>query len=292
MNLSVIIPTYNRRELLRNVLGQLSRQPVPAGTSVQITVVADGSSDGTQDMIRDEFPDVRIVEGTGDWYYTKSMNEGFKSLPDAKTDYVLTLNDDIILCDRYIERILESVNKVEPGSVIGSITFTNSDPKRVFFAGVRKFIAWRQKEVGYCRRLLVADPGSFTGIHPSIVLPGRGMLIPYNILTELNFFDETFKQYLSDYDFCFRAREHGYQVYVSHDAQIISLVEKTGAGTTFLKTSFLKYCKGFFNPYSRLYIPNKARYYFRHGNRFLWPVTMIFFFITNIKAYFFNKKIA
>jgi GT2 family glycosyltransferase len=292
MNLAIVIPTFNRKQLLRNLLNQLKVQEVPAGVETHIIVVADGCTDGTIEMIESEFPAVHVVEGSGTWFYTKSMNEGFKSAKNFNADYILTLNDDIILSDKYIINILAAVNTVEPFSIIGSISFTNTEPHRVFFSGVKKFIVWRQKELKYHKRFLVTDPMSLTGTYPSDLLPGRGMLIPFKALSELNYFDEVFKQYISDYDFCLRARKHGYRVYISYDAKIFSIVEKTGTGATFINTSFLNYCKGFISPYSRLYIPNKALYYFRHGKIILWPVTMIFFFATNLKAYFFNKKIA
>lgn len=58
MRVSVVIPTYNRRELLRECLRSINAQVRPAD---EIVVVDDGSTDGTSEMIRDEFASVRCI---------------------------------------------------------------------------------------------------------------------------------------------------------------------------------------------------------------------------------------
>lgn len=58
MNISVIIPTYNRSQSLHRALQSVYRQTLMPG---EIIVVDDGSNDGTEQMLRNEFPEVRYI---------------------------------------------------------------------------------------------------------------------------------------------------------------------------------------------------------------------------------------
>ena len=56
------------------------------------------------------------------------------------------------------------------------------------------------------------------------------MLIPRAILNAIGYFDEKFPQYGSDTDFCYRARETGFDIFISYKALIFSEWTQTGKG--------------------------------------------------------------
>ena len=291
MKLTAIIPTHNRKYQLRHILQCLYQQDDIADVDLKIVVVNDGSSDGTSEMLEKKFPRVYQVKGDGNWWYTKSMNEGFRFAKDLKADYILTLNDDIVIQDNYLSSILDAVKQVPGKSIIGSITYTMSVPHKIVTSGVKRIIKWRRKLITYHPPFFEVKPIELSGVHKSFVLPGRGILIPSLALEELNGFDGKFAQYHSDFDFCLRAKKAGYNSFISWDSVIFSYVDKTASGSSFLKTTFKKFLGGFFNKHSRIYLLDNVRYTFRHGNKLLFPVTFIIFILATFKAYFFNKKI-
>ena len=285
----VIIPTFNRREYLRVLLSQLFNQN--GDNLLEIVVVVDGSNDGTYEMLEKDFLYIHVVKGTGDWWYTKSMNEGFRYAEKLKPDYVLTLNDDVEVGDNYIQQLLDGVDKVEKNSIIGSVSFTYEKPHRIFTSGVKNISPWLNKSIHYYRPFTVVEPEMLSGIHPTKVLPGRGMLMPYNILKELNYFDETFKQYSSDFDFCLRAAKAGYSSYISWNAKIYSHVSISSESSSFIRKSFFKFIEGFFNQYSRIYLPSNVKYIWRHSIKILCPISFLIFIIASFKAHYVNTKL-
>jgi GT2 family glycosyltransferase len=289
MKICIVIPTYNRKDYLRNLLYQIKEQKIESH-EIQTIIAVDGSTDGTLEMLKDEFPEVHIVKGTGDWWYTKSMNEGFKYAGKLKPDYALALNDDIEVSDDYINQLLDGVNKVKKNSIIGSVSFTYEKPHKIFTAGVKN-INPCLKSIHYYRPFTVVETEMLSGIHPTKVLPGRGMLIPFNILKKLDFFDETFIQYRSDYDFCLRAAKAGYSLYISWDAQIYSYEKKTSISSSFIRKSLLKFIGGFCNPYSRIYFPAFLKYSWRHYRKILWPIYFVIFILASFKANYVNTKL-
>src|SRR5687768_11882173 len=87
----VVIPVFNRKHFTRECLSALENQTYKDYT---IVVVDDGSTDGTSEMIHDEFPEVTVLKGTGNLFWTASVNMGIRHALQNGADYVLTLNND------------------------------------------------------------------------------------------------------------------------------------------------------------------------------------------------------
>jgi GT2 family glycosyltransferase len=290
MKIAAIIPTFNRRQELSDLLWMLGNMDMPEGCELDIITVVDGSTDGTIEMLTRDFPHVHSVKGTGNWWYTKSINQGFRYAERLHPDLILTLNDDIIVHDDYLQKLVEAYRKKDPDSIMGSISFTHDQPHRVTNSGVKDRNKLLDKAESYIPFLAHANPSTLTGTLETPVLPGRGMLIPWKIATQLNYFDENFAQYQSDFDFTLRAIKAGFSVYISWDAQVFSMLNKTNSGSSFLKSSWKTYFKNLFNPYSRSYLPNRSRYYWRHNYKLLWPVYMIKYLTLSAKNHISKNK--
>ena len=94
MKLSVIIPTYNRKESLRCTLDGLSRQRYPF-TDFEAVVVSDGSTDGTEEMLADYAQaapySLRIVSQVNGGP-SKARNRGIQ---EAQNEVIVFLDDDV-----------------------------------------------------------------------------------------------------------------------------------------------------------------------------------------------------
>jgi GT2 family glycosyltransferase len=269
----------------------LGNMNIPKGYSLDVVVVVDGSTDGTWEMLEDQFPHVHKLYGNGAWWYTRSINEGMKYAAHLSPDLLLTLNDDIILPRDYLRHIVCAYLERNEACIIGSISFTHDLPYRVTNAGVKNWNRFLDRTESYFPFLAQEDPTELTGTFPTPVLPGRGMLIPWDIAKALDFFDERFVQYQSDFDFTLRAQRAGYKVFISWDAQVFSMLDKTNAGSSFLKSSWKTFLKNFISPYSRTYLPNRARYYWRHYIKVMWPLYMMKFIILSFKHHVYRKKV-
>jgi GT2 family glycosyltransferase len=291
VKIGVVIPTHNRKEALRRILAQLGKQQLDDRTELIIVVVVDGSTDGTLEMLDGTYPDIHVVKGNGGWWYTKSMNMGFKYLEKYRVDRLLSLNDDCEIEDNYIVTLVDASERVKEDSIIGSIGLTSGYPHRLFFSGVKR-INWNiyNSEL-YHTFLSPCDPDKLSGLHPSVVLPGRGMFIPIKTLERLDYFDEIFPQYGSDDDFCLRAVKREINVYVSWNSRIYSDPGGTGSGSYFVKQPFPVFLKSFVNKYSRTYLKKEIIRLWRHGNRWFFPVALTVMIRKHFTGYFFGPKV-
>ena len=87
--LSVLIVNWNTKEKLRACLASINR--FPPDEPFEVIVVDNSSSDGSAEMVRSEFPSVKLIEPGSNTGYAKGNNLGFAV---AKGDLLLTLNPD------------------------------------------------------------------------------------------------------------------------------------------------------------------------------------------------------
>lgn len=279
-----IIPTFNRKDSLLHVLESLKKQDIK-DAALSIAVIVDGSTDGTREAVRSLFPDVKIIQGDSNWWWTKSVNQGCKWALENNADAVLLLNDDIRLDDRYFEHLLNAVNQ-EPHAIIGSLNITDGKERKIYFSGAQKVRWWLGKLQRYHPFLSPAN-GKLSGLHKTVVLPGRGLWIPSWVFEKIGFFDqEALPHYKADYDFVLRAAKHNIPAFISWDAVIYTNLEKTGQGATFTRQSFSRFTRSLFYNRSRTNLFQNFKYYWRHFPRVLLPIFPISGFLILFRQFY------
>lgn len=96
----IVIPVYNRKALTRGCLYSLQQQ---TDNEFRIIVVDDGSTDGTDKMIQNEFPNITLLKGDGNLWWTGAVNKAVQHvLSECQLeDYILLLNDDLVVPPDY-----------------------------------------------------------------------------------------------------------------------------------------------------------------------------------------------
>ncbi len=259
---TAVIPTHNRKASLLRVLEQLE-QAGTGGIALSVTVVADGCTDGTMEAVNENFPGVKVIRGTGDWWWTRSVNEGLKQALHNKAGAVLLLNDDTHFGPDYLEKLF-SAAQAHPGAIVGTLNITTETSPRIFFSGAHRLRWWDGKLLRYHSFLAPYD-GALSGVHKSVVLPGRGVLIPAEVFYSIGTFDEKrLPHYKADYDFVLRAFRRGIETLVTWDAVILTPVDSTGAGSTFKAQKIRTFVSSLFYRYSRSNLLQNFIYYKRH----------------------------
>ncbi|UCH97479.1 MAG: glycosyltransferase family 2 protein [Candidatus Aminicenantes bacterium] len=285
--ITVVIPTYNRKNYLRKLLVQLKNQ-VLKNAATAIVVVVDGSTDGTLEMLDTEFPEVHVVKGNGNWWWTKSINQGCQWALKNRTDAVLLMNDDTEIDNNYIESLLEK-SRQQPDAIIGSLNLTRNKPYRVYFSGIKKIAWWRAKLVRY-HPIFAPYDEQMKGLYPSVALLGRGMFIPVSVFEKIGLFDErALPQYKADFDFVLTAHENQVKTFISWDSIVYSHLELTGKGATYTRQSFFAFLKSFFQENSWTNLAHSFRYYKKHCPLLVLPLA---FFIDKLRLIysFWQKK--
>lgn len=216
----VLIPVRNNVDTTTQCLRLLSRQTFK---DFDVTVIDDGSMDGTAKFIRKHFPDVTVLQGDGNLWWAGAINMGLEHvlLRATDDDFILTLNDDVTFESNYIEELLKAA-RLRPGILIGSVILDKDDPGRVIDAGV--YFDWRTR-----RRVKEHyGPGRRFNDHVNR-LSGRGALIPVTVFRKVGLYDaRRLPHYAGDCELTFRAKRAGFPACVCCDAVLYSDTSVSG----------------------------------------------------------------
>src|SRR5271167_1911439 len=92
LDLTVIIPSYNTRELLRNCIASIYEHT--RGIRFEIICIDDHSPDGSADMVAATFPQVILVRNQTNQFYVRNNNLGMRM---SRSRYACLLNSDTLL---------------------------------------------------------------------------------------------------------------------------------------------------------------------------------------------------
>jgi GT2 family glycosyltransferase len=292
IKIGIVIPTFNRRGYLAVLLKQLRAEQQGEGVELCILIVDDGCTDDTSGMLALDFPEVRILKGPGNWWWTKSVNQGISHMNQTwPTNYILLLNDDSQVGTGYIRALVESADAAGEDCIIGSLSVTDKKPERISFSGTKKMDWLRLKKTNYFKPFELVENIPATGLFPSYTLNGRGTFIKSGLFETLGLLNErNFPQYGSDDDLALRAWKKGYKVLISYSCKIIDRTSDTSAGTAFRQDKLSVFLKSFFQWNSVNYIPKQLMFFYLHGIKILLPFYLIKFLVGTSYAYFFKYK--
>lgn len=189
----------------------------------KVIVVDDGSTDGTADMLRREFPEVEVLFGNGSLFWTASVNLGIRHALQAGAQYIMTLNNDLEVAPDFLENTYKFI-PVKPSAVIGALEL-DALTREPAFGG--EIIDFKRNKVRYLLQELPKDKQK--GLHRVSQLPGRGLLIPRTVFETVGLFDQdNFPHYVADYDFTHTALRHGFELYCNYDAKLYTYPEESG----------------------------------------------------------------
>ena len=220
MKVSVVIPVYNRKKFTEECLRSLEKQTLQPD---HVIVVDDGSTDGTREMLHQEFSNVIVVCGDGNLYWTAAINLGIKEALRLKTDYVLTLNNDTIASHDFIEKMMAGA-KNAPDALLGALDI-DAVSRKPYYGG--EIVNWKWSSSEYLLNMLGQEEQK--GLHEVSLFPARGLLIPRRVFGTIGLFHEKqLPHYMADYDFTVQARRKGFKVYCNYDARLFTYPEEGG----------------------------------------------------------------
>lgn len=284
MNLFIVIAVHNRKQITLKCLDQLHQQSYK---NFKVVITDDGSTDGTSEAVQQAYPETVLIKGTGNWWWTKSVNEGIQYALQAGATHLLMLNDDTIFDKEYLATLISDIHHHNEPLLIGSLNLTLETPHKVYFSGASALNALSFKYTRYHPTMSQYSPEKFKGYKDSVYLPARGMLVSAEVFRKIGVLDdEKFPQYFSDIDFSMKAVKAGFKTIVSYNAILYTPVNSTGSGDFYKKEAFQKFIKSFSNKYSKRDLGRSFQFVKNHAPRYLVPISFFMYQCRILGSYF------
>ena len=220
VDLSLVIVSWNVRDLLRRCLQAVQRElamPGDAPLSVEILVVDNASGDGTVEMVRAEFPAVRVIANVENLGFTRANNQ---ALAIAQGRYLFLLNPDTELQPGALATLYAYAEAHPRVGILGPQLFygdgTHQSSRRRFptlataFLESTRLQQWFPRHRALLRYAMRDTRDDETQAVDWIT--GAAMFVRRAVYDQVGGFDEAFFMYSEELEWCYRAPRAGWEI--------------------------------------------------------------------------------
>lgn len=209
---SIVILTWNQREDTQVCLDSLQQLTY---SNYEVIVVDNGSTDGTQEVIRARYPRVTLLAQDHNLGGSGGRNVGIRHALKGQTDYILFLDNDTLVKPNILSRLIEVGESNAKIGVLGSTIYYYHDRQRIWNAGARV-----DRRTGLCYPLRNGelDLGTPRSVEEVDFLATCSLMAKRIVFETVGIFDEEYFFYYEDTDWCVRASDAGYRIVVVPDS--------------------------------------------------------------------------
>lgn len=225
MKLSIVIVNYNVEHFLEHCLKSVRK--ALKNIESEVFVVDNNSVDGSIRMLKEKFPEVKLIENKENVGFARANNQAIRI---SQGEYVLLLNPDTVVEEDTFEKCIDFMDSHPNAGGLGLKMIDGQgkilkESKRGFptpwvcfckMSGLASLFPHSKKYCGYYMGHLPYDKTNKVDI-----LAGAYMLLRRECLDKCGLLDETFFMYGEDIDLSYRITLAGYDNYYFADTQII-----------------------------------------------------------------------
>jgi GT2 family glycosyltransferase len=287
LDLTIIIPSYNTRDLLRN--GIESIYQYTKGITFEIVCVDDASPDGSADMVAETFPQVILVRNTVNQSYAKNHNSGMRM---ARGRYACLLDSDTVLISNAFKALVDFMDEHPEAAVCGPKLL---NPDRSVQHHIRSFVGlgtfvlqtlnWHKlfpqsrmmnryynTDFDYSKAQQVQSVGTSVFMIRRTTWEQAGML------------DERFRWAMPDLAYNYMLNQKGYKVYYTPCAEVVHLGGQTASQDVL--RSLREQCQGlidFNDAYNYFGESSLSKAIVRNGIRFRYYTKVLGYYLSSDK---------
>lgn len=216
MKLSVVILNYNVQYFL-----ELCLRSVEAAISdidAEIIVVDNNSEDGSCQMVKSLFPEVKLIENKENYGFSKGNNIG---VLEAKGEYLCILNPDTVVAEDTFAKLIEFSKNKEKLGIVGCKLIN----------GIGDFLPESKRKIPYVKAAFKKLTGNTDDYYANNlkeeavgkvdILVGAFMFLKKAVYNDINGFDEDYFMYGEDIDISYKSLKIGYNNYYFGETTVV-----------------------------------------------------------------------
>lgn len=207
MSWAIVVLSWNGRaetlSCLRSI--QAIRRPDLAAICVD-----NGSTDGSADAVREEFPDVELIENGRNLGFSGGCNVGIRHALQCGARWVVLLNNDAVIAPDAIDAFELAANENPRAGILGGKLLFKDPPDRIWFAGQRfnAALGYSGRPRGYGR----PDGPRYQKVRRTDRAAGALLAVSREAVSRVGLLDDELFAYVEDIDWSLRIRAGGFEV--------------------------------------------------------------------------------
>lgn len=175
----------------------------------EIVIVDNGSADGSETVLRETFPEVKVIQTGRNLGYAGGNNAGIRHAVMEGADYIWLLNNDTVAHPRALDALVGQAKQDPSIGIVGSKICCYADRSRLLYAGGRVDMGTGVTEhIGYGR----IDDGSFDQTAETDYITGCSLLVKREVIENIGLMNEDYFLYFEETEWCVQAQRSGYRL--------------------------------------------------------------------------------
>lgn len=233
LSLSVIIISYNTKEITENCLKSIFASLQVATIPYEIIIIDNASTDGSIEMLRklkENHSNLSLIENKNNVGFARANNQAVKY---AKGEYLLFLNSDIIVLDKAIEKLFNYFKANE-----GKVNFLGGKLLNKDGSSQASCGPFYSLPIVFTALFLRGDYWGATRSSPNAIkevdwISGACILTKKESFEKISGFDENIFMYMDEIDLLYRAKRQGFKVFFYPEARFIHLGSASSGNRTY-----------------------------------------------------------
>lgn len=202
-------------------------------------VIDNGSTDNSIKNIENYFPQIELLKLNKNYGFSGGMNKGIEYLKKNPPDYVIFMNNDVIVSDDFIDGLIEGINSKGENHIYSPVINHFNDKEKIWYGGGKVNLSCGFISHENIRK--ISNEIKMDKIKLTDYISGCCMLISWSLINRLKGFDERFNMYSEDVDLCIRAQEYNAKCFVVKKSIIWHKVSKSIGGNYSFKKNIRKF---------------------------------------------------
>ncbi|ADQ68690.1 putative glycosyltransferase [Halogeometricum borinquense DSM 11551] len=179
-------------------------------------VIDNGSTDGSGEKIREEFPDIDVCQTNQNLGFAGGMNVGINKALEEEFSYIWILNNDVLFSDdNVLGSLIQTLEAVPDAGAVTPIVRDETDSSGIWFK--KGEINWKTATAVHSNQ----DSATNSDLIENQYIPLCSALFPASVFREVGLLPEDYFMYYEDLEYGVRVRNHGYKIFTKTSTSII-----------------------------------------------------------------------
>jgi len=223
-----VVVTFNGAKWIQACLASIQAQDCPG----DVIVVDNSSTDGTPDLVGEEFPEVRLIQTGENLGFGKANNIGILEALKSGADYVFLLNQDAYLHQGSLTSMLRALDEETSAGIVSPLQLAGDRHNLDFSFHMDMRPSLTPDLVG---ELILGSTSR--ELYESEFASAAAWLVKSSVFLKVGLFDPCFQHYGEDDEFVFRVKSAGLRVFVHPNLAIVHDRAQDRSGNAYFRGS-------------------------------------------------------